>query len=79
MFERYNAFWFNETFSNPIEREGSVTLYSPAVPQQLTGQAGPEASKVYSGAGVGAFSATGEQIGFNPEACQAAAARAVVV
>jgi hypothetical protein len=54
----------NKTFSDPVLRSGKVTLYSPPLPAGFQG--------LYQGAGVGGYSAQGESIGFNPEACATA-------
>lgn len=60
-----NAYYFNETFADPILRTGDVTLYNPAVPSALTG--GINKAKQYTA--VGGLSATAESVGFNPKAC----------
>ncbi|KAL6718571.1 hypothetical protein ACLMJK_004663 [Lecanora helva] len=58
-----NPIYFNETFTNPIFRNGKVTLYSP-------GGAFPG---VYNS--VAGYSASGTQIGYNAESCSSAAAK----
>lgn len=56
-----NAYYFNESFADPIFRTGQVTLYMPS---QVEG--------VYEG--LGGYSATAEILGNNPQTCEAAAA-----
>jgi len=46
-------------------RDGKVTLYNPPLPKGFQG--------VYQGAGVGGYTGQGENIGFNPQDCAAAA------
>lgn len=55
-----NAYYFNESFADPIFRTGQVTLYTP---NQVAG--------VYEG--VGGYSATAEILGNNPQTCKDAA------
>lgn len=61
----YLAYTFNDTFSDPILREGTVTLYSPSFVKD--GPNGP-----YSNCG--GLTAAGEIIGGSPMQCSAAAA-----
>ncbi|KAB8349537.1 hypothetical protein FH972_023563 [Carpinus fangiana] len=66
-----NAYYFNDTFANPQLGKGTVTLYSPALPNGLTGSAtGATAAKQYDG--VAAYAAIGQLVGFNPEDCATA-------
>lgn len=57
-----NPIYFNQTFSDPVFRNGTVTLYSP----------GAAFAGVYDG--VQGYSASGESVGYNPETCSSAAA-----
>ena len=57
-----NPIYFNQTFSDPIFRNGTVTLYEP----------GGAFEGVYDG--VQGYSASGELVGYNAEACTTAAA-----
>lgn len=57
-----NPIYFNQTFTNPVFRNGTVTLYSP----------GGAFAGVYSG--VQGYSASGEMVGYNAEPCSSAAA-----
>lgn len=56
-----NPIYFNQTFTDPIYRNGTATLYSP-------GGAFPG---VYNN--VQGYSASGEVVGYNPESCSTAA------
>ena len=56
-----NLIYFNQTFTDPIFRNGTVTLYSP----------GGAFAGVYDG--VQGYSASGEVLGYNPETCSSAA------
>lgn len=60
-----NPIYFNQTFTDPIFREGTVTLYdndASAFPGVYTGVAG--------------YSASGESVGYNAESCESAAENA---
>ena len=57
-----NPIYFNQTFTDPVFRNGTVTLYSP----------GGAFAGVYSG--VQGYSASGEMVGYNAEPCSSAAA-----
>lgn len=57
-----NPIYFNQTFTDPVFRNGSVTLYSP----------GGAFAGVYDG--VQGYSASGETVGYNAETCSSAAA-----
>ena len=57
-----NALFFNQTFSDPVFRNGSVILYSP----------GGAFAGVYDG--VAGLSVSGENVGYNAESCEDAAA-----
>lgn len=70
---QYNAMWFNETFADPVDRAGNVTLYSPALPTQLTDTTVPNGGKVFTGAGVGGFTGTCELVGMPIADCATAA------
>ncbi|KAL8958483.1 MAG: hypothetical protein Q9183_005824, partial [Haloplaca sp. 2 TL-2023] len=64
-----NPYYFNETFADTKLREGNVTVVGPlagAAPRKLAGNFFNE----------GGFSGNGEMIGYNPERCSVAAARA---
>ncbi|KAL8730117.1 MAG: hypothetical protein Q9166_004316 [cf. Caloplaca sp. 2 TL-2023] len=64
-----NPYYFNETFAEPKLRSGNVTLYGPtagAAPSALAGRYIKQ----------GGYSASGEMVGYNPETCENAAARA---
>lgn len=57
-----NPIYFNQTFTDPVFRNGTVTLYSP----------GAAFAGVYNG--VQGYSASGESVGYSPETCSSAAA-----
>lgn len=57
-----NPIYFNQTFSDPVFRNGTVTLYSP----------GGAFQGVYDS--VQGYSASGEMVGYNAESCSSAAA-----
>ena len=57
-----NPVYFNQTFSDPVFRNGTVTLYEP----------GGAFQGVYDS--VQGYSASGETVGYNPESCSSAAA-----
>ncbi len=57
-----NENFFNQTFTDPVFRNGTVTLYEP----------GAAFAGVYDG--TQGYSASGELVGFNPESCESAAA-----
>lgn len=57
-----NPIYFNQTFTDPIFRNGTVTLYSP----------GGAFAGVYDD--VQGYSASGEMVGYNAESCASAAA-----
>lgn len=57
-----NPIYFNQTFTDPIFRNGTVTLYAP----------GGAFAGVYDG--VQGYSASGVMVGYNPETCTSAAA-----
>ena len=57
-----NPIYFNETFADPVFRNGRVTLYSP----------GGAFAGVYND--VAGYSASGTQVGYNAESCESAAA-----
>lgn len=62
-----NPYYFNETFAAPTLRSGNVTLYGPTagnVPSALAGRYFAQ----------GGYSASGEMLGYNAEACASAAA-----
>lgn len=61
-----NEVLFNETFSDPVLRSGSVTLYTNPLPNGF--------QAIYEGAGVGGYSGQGENIGYNAQDCATAAA-----
>ena len=56
-----NPVYFNQTFTDPVFRNGTVTLYSP----------GGAFAGVYDH--VQGYSASGELVGYNPETCSSAA------
>lgn len=58
-----NPIYFNQTFTDPVFRNGTVTLYAP----------GGAFAGVYGGAQ--GYSASGEMVGYNPETCASAAAK----
>ena len=57
-----NSIYFNQTFTDPVFRNGTVTLYSP----------GGAFAGVYDD--VQGYSASGEVVGYNTEICSSAAA-----
>ena len=58
-----NPVYFNQTFTDPVFRNGTVTLYSP----------GGAFADVYDS--VQGYSASGESVGYNAESCSVAAAK----
>ncbi len=59
-----NTNYFNDTYTDPIQRTGNVTLYASPLPSGLAG--------VYTG--IGGYSAEGQTVGYNAESCTSAAA-----
>ena len=57
-----NPIYFNQTFTDAVFRNGSITLYEP----------GGAFQGVYDG--VQGYSASGEMVGYNAETCSSAAA-----
>jgi len=64
-----NTYYFNQTFSDPVLRSGNATLFAP-----MAGAAPAALAGVYTGQG--GYSASGENVGYNAEACASAAADA---
>ncbi|KAF2090402.1 hypothetical protein K490DRAFT_9821, partial [Saccharata proteae CBS 121410] len=63
-----NTYYFNETFADPVFRVGTVTIYNdPAVPNN------PPMSVTGTFSNVMGYGAIGENVGYNPEDCHAAA------
>jgi hypothetical protein len=64
-----NTYYFNQTFSDAVLRSGNATLFAP-----MAGAAPAALAGVYTGQG--GYSASGENVGYNAEACASAAANA---